>query len=130
MNEGLRAKIDRKLEALSDEVGRQLLDYLEFLESKYNRSRRAVSPLKRVAENIEESLGGTSLSEAASRGAAQMVEAAGRVMSGLAAASREVADELSRTSEPAATHEAAEPEAEVEVLEEDEPDAGGATRSA
>ena len=35
MNEHLRDRILRKLESLSDERGYQVLDYAEFLESRY-----------------------------------------------------------------------------------------------
>src|SRR5262245_23158541 len=35
LNEHLRERLNRKLEALSDERGYQVLDYIEFLESKY-----------------------------------------------------------------------------------------------
>ena len=35
MNEHLRDRILRKLETLSDERGYQVLDYVEFLESRY-----------------------------------------------------------------------------------------------
>ncbi len=123
MNEILRAKIIRQLDGLTDEVGRQLLDYLEFLESKYNRSRRSVSSLKRVAETVEEKLGGAELGEMASRGAAQMVEAAGRLMSGLAAASRTVAEELAKPAPPPpvpeATTDADAPTAEAAAPDEE-----------
>lgn len=125
MNEILRAKIIRKLDGLSDETGRQILDYLEFVESKYNRSRRSVSPLKRVAETIEETLGGANITDAAAKGTAQMVEAAGRMMSGLAAAGRAVADELSKAAPPPPPPpEDALPEA-AEGTEPTEGEAGG-----
>ena len=35
MHDQLKERIQRKLDALSDERGYQLLDYVEFLESKY-----------------------------------------------------------------------------------------------
>lgn len=101
MNETLKAKIIGKLDVFPDEHARQLLDYIDFLESKYNRSRRAPSPLQRLAENIEDALGTSTLSGAATKGTAQVVDAAGRVMSGLVAAGKAVADELA--GQPAST---------------------------
>ncbi len=99
MNENLKAKISGRLDALPDEVGRQVLDYLEFLDSKYNRSRRAPSPVQRLTESIEDRLGTVRIGDVAAKGGAQVLEAAGRLMEGLAAASRVVAEEL----EPAGT---------------------------
>jgi hypothetical protein len=100
MNENLRSKIERRLDELDDEVGRQLLDYLEFLDSKYNYSRRAPSTVQRLAESM---------------GAAQVMDAASRVMEGLAAAGRVVADELT----PQASDEA--DEASDEASDEEAP---------
>ncbi len=103
MNENLRAKIERKLERLQDEQARQVLDYLDFLESKYNKSRRAPSALQRLAENIEDAIGAGTLGDAATKGTAPLVDAAGRVMAGLAAAGRAVVSELSGTPTPPST---------------------------
>ena len=94
MNENLKAKIAGKLEGLDDEMGRQLLDYLEFLESKYNRSRRAPTTVQRITENIEDRLGTVRLTDVAAKGGAQVMDAAGKLMEGLAVASRVVAEEL------------------------------------
>ncbi|MDH3366680.1 MAG: hypothetical protein OEO17_02470 [Gemmatimonadota bacterium] len=94
MNENLKAKISGRLDALPDDIGRQVLDYLEFLDSKYNKSRRATSTVQRLAENLEDRLGTVRIADAAAKGGAQVLEAAGRLMEGLAAASRVVAEEL------------------------------------
>jgi TolA-binding protein len=101
MNENLKSKLVAKLDALSDDVGRQVLDYVEFLESKFNRSRRAPSTVQRLAENIEDRIGSVKLADVAVKGGAQILEAAGKLMEGLAAASRVVAEELEPTT-PAA----------------------------
>ena len=94
MNENLKSKISGKLDGLDDEAGRQLLDYLEFLESKYHRSVRSPSTVQKIAENLEDKLGTVSITDAATKGGAQVLEAAGKLMDGLAAASRVVAEEL------------------------------------
>jgi hypothetical protein len=94
MNENLLAKIKGRLGNLADDEGRQVLDYIEFLESKFNRSTRTPSTVQRLAENIEDRIGGVRLSDVAAKGTAQVVEAAGKLMEGLAAASRVVAEEL------------------------------------
>jgi len=94
MNENLRSKIATKLDSMTDEAGRQLLDYMEFLDSKYHRSVRSPSTVQKIAENIEDKLGSVSLADIATKGGAQVMEAAGKLMDGLAAASRVVAEEL------------------------------------
>jgi hypothetical protein len=99
MNENLKTRITGKLGALSDDVGRQVLDYLEFLESKYNRSTRTPSTVQRITENLEDRIGGVRISDVAAKGTAQVMEAAGKLMEGLAAASRVIAEEL-ETSAP------------------------------
>jgi hypothetical protein len=125
MNENLKAKIVGKLGILSDEHGRQLMDYIDFLQSKYNRSRRSPSPFQRLAENIEDALGAGTITEAAAKGGAQVADAAGRVMSGLAAAGKAVADELSGRSP---TDESDEPPADsASVAEPDGPQADDAS---
>ena len=100
MNENLRSKIATKLDGRTDEAGRQLLDYVECLESKYHRSVRSPSTVQKIAENIEDKLGTVSLADIATKGGAQVMEAAGKLMDGLAAASRVVAEELQPPPRP------------------------------
>jgi hypothetical protein len=94
MNENLLEKIRGRLGGLSDDQGRQVLDYIEFLESRFNRSTRTPSTVQRLAENIEDRIGSVRFSDVAARGTAQVVETAGKLMEGLAAASKVVAEEL------------------------------------
>ena len=113
MNENLKSKIATKLDELSAERGRQVLDYLLFLESKYNRSQRAPSPIQRIAETVDETLGASRIADAASKGTSQLVEAAGRVMEGLAEAGKVVVNEIQAGIGPR-TSKDAEPEAEAQ----------------
>jgi hypothetical protein len=94
MNDNLKARITGRLGGLSDDVGRQVLDYIEFLESKYNRSTRTPSTVQRITENLEDRIGGVRISDVAAKGTAQVMEATGKLMEGLAAASRVIAEEL------------------------------------
>ena len=57
----LRDKLLQKLETMADERGYQLLDYVEFLESKYAERQpagaaAAGNPLSRFADAVEEKL--------------------------------------------------------------------------
>jgi len=94
MNENLKTNIVQKLETMTDEAGRQLLDYVEFLESKFNRSTRERSTLERLAENVEGTLRSNPIGEAAIKGTGGIIDAAGSVARGVAAAGQAVLDEL------------------------------------
>jgi hypothetical protein len=57
MNEHLRDRILRKLETLSDERGYQVLDYVEFLESRYaERTSPNANAFTKFTEAIEDKL--------------------------------------------------------------------------
>ena len=97
MNEKLKTTLTQKLAALDDEAGRQLLDYVEFLESKYNRSTRDRTAFERIAENVEGTLRGSKLGEATIKGTGDLIGAASGVFQGIVAAGRAVLDELQST---------------------------------
>ena len=96
MNENLKTTIIQKLEDFTDETGRQLLDYMEFLESKFNRSTRERSTLERLAENVEGTLRSSKIGEAAVKGTGGIIDAAGSVARSVAAAGQAVFDELEK----------------------------------
>src|SRR6185312_16474315 len=56
MNEILRDRLLRKLDALPDDKAYQVLDYVEFLESKYAERPAGAPPFQRVAETLEDTL--------------------------------------------------------------------------
>jgi hypothetical protein len=96
MNEFLKKRIERKLEALSDERVYQVLDYIEFLESKYSsRGAAEPSPFQKLAETVEDTLRAGKVSASAIKGTMDVMSAAGRVMGGLAAAGKSVVDQVS-----------------------------------
>ena len=102
MNEFLRKRIERKLETLPDERVYQVLDYIEFLESRYAaRSPGDASPFQKLAETVQDTLRAGRVSASAIRGTMDVVSAAGRVMSGLAAAGKAVVDQVSPEEETA-----------------------------
>jgi hypothetical protein len=94
MNENLKATIVQKLDKMTDETGRQLLDYIEFLESKCNRSTRERSTFERLAENVEGTLRSSKIGEAAVKGTGGIIDVAGTVARSFAAAGQAVLDEL------------------------------------
>lgn len=101
MNEFLRRRIERKLEELPEERVYQVLDYIEFLESKYGaRTAPAPSPFQKLAETVEDALRAGRISASAIKGTMDVMSTAGRVMSGLAAAGKAVVDQVTRSQEP------------------------------
>ena len=57
MNPYVRDRIQRKLDTLSDERLYQILDYVEFLETKYaERAASPVSMLRSIADKVEDTM--------------------------------------------------------------------------
>lgn len=100
MNEFLKKRIDRKLEGLPDERVYQILDYIEFLESKYAaRTSGEPGAFQKLAETVEDTMRAGRLSANAIRGTMDAMSAASRVMGGLAAAGKSVVDQVAGGSE-------------------------------
>lgn len=94
MNEFLKKRLDRKLESLSDERVYQVLDYIEFLESKYGAKTDEPTAFQKLAETVEDTLRAGRVSASAIKGTMDAMSSAGRVMSGLAAAGKSVVDQV------------------------------------
>jgi hypothetical protein len=99
MNEHLRDRVLRKLETLSDERGYQLLDYVEFLESKYaERQPQPTNVFTRFTEAVEDRLRAGKVSASAIAETMGLMNRAMNVLSGVAtgvaAAGRSVANDL------------------------------------
>ena len=99
MNAYLRDKLLQKLETLSDERGYQVLDYVEFLESKYAErpapgAAAAGNPLTRFADAVEERLRAGKVSATAIAETMGLMNKAVGVLNGAAAAGKSVASDL------------------------------------
>jgi hypothetical protein len=94
MNASLRERILRKLDQMSDERGYQLLDYVEFLESKY-AGKTAVSPnaFERFAEGVEDTLRAGKVSASTIAETMGLLNRAMTVLSGVAAKGASVASD-------------------------------------
>src|SRR4051812_50171799 len=101
MNVYLRDKLLQKLDTLSDERGYQVLDYVEFLESKYAERATAAAagnPLTRFADAVEERLRAGKVSATAGAETIGLMNRAMGVLSGAGAAGEAAGDGLmSRT---------------------------------
>jgi hypothetical protein len=97
MNPYLRDKLLQKFESLSDERGYQVLDYVDFLESKYAERptpAAAGNPLSRFADAVEERLRAGKVSASAIAETMGLMNRAVGVLSGAAAAGKSVASDL------------------------------------
>jgi hypothetical protein len=98
MDEILRKRLERKLDGLTDDRAYQVLDYIEFLESKYGTTARPPSPLERITEGVGDTLRVARAPASAIRGTMNVMDTASRLMRGLVtagrAAVREIADSV------------------------------------
>ena len=95
MHDTLRQRLMRKIESLPEEQVYQMLDYIEFLESKYGTDGAAeTSGLQRFAEAMEDKLRKNAMSPATLREAFQLISAADRVLANVSSAGKKLMEEL------------------------------------
>ncbi len=95
MNDLLRERILRNLDALSDERLYQVLDYVEFLKSKYaDRQTPPPNIFQRFAETVEDQLRAGRISTATIAETMNLMNRAMGVLGGVAAAGKSVATDL------------------------------------
>jgi hypothetical protein len=99
MNDLLKQRILRALDTLSDERAYQILDYVEFLESKYAERQRPSGLLARITETVEDTMRAGKLPLQAISGTMGIMDSAAKVMKGLAAAGQAVVDEAVKVAE-------------------------------
>jgi hypothetical protein len=95
MNQFLRDRILRRLDTLSDERAYQVLDYVEFLESKYaERQNPSTNVFQRFAETVEDKLRAGRVSAATISETMSLMNKAMGVLSGVAAAGKSVVNDI------------------------------------
>ncbi len=95
MNQFLADRINRKLAALSDERVYQVLDYIEFLESKYAEVKPAPPGVfQRFAEGVEDTMRAGKVSASTVAETMSLLSKAMGVLGGVAAAGKSVATDL------------------------------------
>ncbi len=101
MHDVLRQRLLRRLESLPEAQLYQVLDYVEFLESKYGDPAAAeVSGLQRLAENLEDRMRKKALNPATLREAFQVIAAADKVLANVSNAGKQLLSELVPEEEP------------------------------
>jgi hypothetical protein len=95
MNDILRERLIRKLDTLPEERIYQILDYIDFLESKYApKPTTAQNPLKRFAEGVEDTLRAGRVSVGVIGGTMSVMNKAVGVVTDVANAGKSVATEI------------------------------------
>ena len=101
MHDALRARLMRHIEALPETQIYQVLDYIEFLSSKYAReSLRQPGGFQRFTELLEDKMRGQGLAFGTIKGALGVMGTAGRVVSGITEAGRTVISEVENVLTP------------------------------
>lgn len=101
MNELLRKRIERHLANLTDQQGYQVLDYVEFLESKYGTGVRSPSTFEKVTAGVEDAMRVGRLPATAIRETMHAMDSASKLFQRLAEAGKSAVDELNRSLQQA-----------------------------
>jgi len=95
MHDVLRARLLRKIESLPEEQVYQVLDYIEFLESKYAQEAPGeASGLQSFAEKLEDQLRKRTVSPSSLREAFQLIASADKILSNVANVGKELLGDL------------------------------------
>lgn len=96
MHDVLRQRLLRKIESLPEEQIYQVLDYIEFLETKYGEPsiEEDTTGLQRFAERLEDGLRRRTVRPGRLREAFQLIAAADRVLSDVTSAGRDLLGQL------------------------------------
>lgn len=103
MNEQLKERLLRRLEALPDERGYQVLDYVEFLESKYAERATPSNVFSKITDTVTDAMRAGKLSAETISGTVGLFDGASKVMKGVASAAQAVVAEASKTAQSIAT---------------------------
>ena len=99
MDDLLRQRIAKLLDALDDEKAYQVLDYAEFLTSKYGRRSEPDGILAKITATVENTMRAGKLPVQAITGTMGLMDSAAKVMKGLAAAGQAVVEEAVKAAE-------------------------------
>jgi len=108
VNDVLAERIRRKLDTMSDEQAYQILDYVEFLESKYAQRAAGAPAFQKVAETLEDTLRAGRVPLNIIRGTMDTVGKAGRFLEGLAAAGKAAVEDAAKKVTDKATDKPAD----------------------
>ncbi len=93
MNEILLERLRRKLEALPDEKAYEVLDFIEFLESKYAERAAGAPAFQKVAETLEDTMRAGRVPVSMIKGTMDAVATVGKFLERVAAAGKAAVEE-------------------------------------
>jgi hypothetical protein len=99
MNEILQERLRRKLDTLPDDKAYQVLDFIEFLESKYAQRPAGAPAFQKVAESLEDTLRAGRVPVTMIKGTMDAVAKAGKFLERVAAAGKAAVEETRRPVE-------------------------------
>ncbi len=100
MHDVLRQRLMRTIESLPDEQIYQVLDYIEFLETKYAEADAVeASGMQKFAEELQDKLRKKAVSPDTIHEALQLISAADRALSGISSAGKRVLADLNQVLE-------------------------------
>jgi hypothetical protein len=99
MNDLLKQRISRLLESLDDEKAYQVLDFAEFLTSKYAERSQPQGLFAKITATVENTMRAGKLPIQAISGTMGLMDSAAKVMKGLAAAGQAVVEEAVKVAE-------------------------------
>jgi hypothetical protein len=99
MNDLLKQRIIRLLDAASVERGYQILDFVEFLDSKYAERSEPDGLLSKITATVENTMRAGKMPIQAITGTMGLMDSAAKVMKGLAAAGQAVVEEAVKAVE-------------------------------
>lgn len=110
MNDLLKDRILRRIEVLPEDRQYQVLDYIEFLESKYaQRQSPGPNVFQKFAEGVEDTLRAGNVSATTISEAMGFMSKAMGVLNGVAAAGKSVASDIVSPAKPPAAAPPASP---------------------
>ena len=119
MNEILQKEIWRKLEGLPDDKAYQVLDYINFLRSRYSQTDGAATPFQRFGEVVQDTMRKGKVPVRALRETMKVMGTADRVLGNLREAGREFLIELEGgRPEPSAPEPSKDPPEAREIVVE------------
>jgi len=101
MNEQLLERLRRKLATLPDDKAYQVLDYVEFLESKYADRSAGAPAFQKVADTLEDTMRAGRVPVSIIAGTMEAVSKAGKFLERFAAAGKAAVDEVQQKDAPA-----------------------------
>ena len=99
MNDILNERIRRKLDVMPDEQAYQVLDYIEFLESKYSQRAAGAPAFQKVAETLEDTMRAGRVPVSIIKGTMDAVGKAGKFLERFAAAGKAAVEEAAKKAD-------------------------------